>query len=176
MTVSKITTAPKNEEVVSKINEIIDNLGGGGSLTSILEAIYPVGSLYMSKNATNPLASLIGTWQLVASNKALWTGDGTNGGTTIAAGLPNVTGLYHSKDGSNNDYSPFTNSSTYTNTSALYSSSVSNKIKAAQTAPSTYTGMAFLALDASRTSSIYSDSVTTVQPPAYVVNVWERIA
>ena len=33
MTVSKFTLPPKLEEIVSKINEIIDNLGGGGAST-----------------------------------------------------------------------------------------------------------------------------------------------
>ena len=35
MTVSKFTTAPKNEELAPKINEIIDNLGGGGTATDV---------------------------------------------------------------------------------------------------------------------------------------------
>lgn len=33
MTVSKITSAPTPNETIGKINEIIDNLGGGGSST-----------------------------------------------------------------------------------------------------------------------------------------------
>ena len=38
------------------------------------------------------MASLFGTWTLVSSGKALWTGTGSNGNTTIAAGLPNASG------------------------------------------------------------------------------------
>lgn len=35
MTVSKITTAPTPNETIGKINEIIDNLGGGGTATDV---------------------------------------------------------------------------------------------------------------------------------------------
>lgn len=149
------------------------NAQSGTAVLDMLETIYPIGSLYMSKNSTNPLASLFGTWQLVASNKALWTGDGTNGGTTIAAGLPNIKGQYAPKSNANNNYSPFSSNSTATG--AITAPTMSNSYTANATSGSNY-GLKTIGVNASGSSSIYSDSVTTVQPPAYVVNVWERTA
>ena len=60
----------------------------------VLEAIYPVGSLYIGTQDTCPMGAFFGTWELVEAGRALWTGDTTNGATTIAAGLPNITGSF----------------------------------------------------------------------------------
>lgn len=140
----------------------------GGSVLSVLESIYPVGSLYMSKNSTCPLSDLFGTWTLISSGKALWTGDGTNGGTTISAGLPNITGAISAGAtvgavdlgdirAASGAFSPSTSRSYhpsgYTSASGYYRAN----------------------FNASNSNSIYGGS-TTVQPPAYVVNVWERTA
>lgn len=123
-------------------------------ITAMLETIYPVGSIYISTSETNPLEALFGTWELVAANRALWTGNGTNANTTIAAGLPNHTHTV-SYTGSNDDNgdpgnyiitSPNQKGNTYTITSSN-----------------------------AKGSSVYGQS-TTVQPPAYVVNVWRRVA
>lgn len=127
--------------------------------SSIVGAIYPVNSIYVTtdtNSTTCPIASLIpgSTWVLVAANKALWTGDGTNANTTIAAGLPNHTHTV-SYTGSNDDNgdpgnyiitSPNQKGKTYTITSSN-----------------------------AKGSSVYGQS-STVQPPAYVVNVWRRTA
>lgn len=131
-------------------------------ITAMLETIYPVGSIYISTSETNPLEALFGTWELVAANKALWTGNGTNANTTIAAGLPNVTGSasiarsYGTGDGGALYYDGRQKAYiAYNNTSSLDGT--------------------ILRLNASRSSSVYGKS-STVQPPAYVVNVWRRVA
>ena len=151
------------------------NAESGVSILGLLQTIYPVGSVYLSTNSTCPMASLFGTWELVASDKALWTGDGTNGGTTKAAGLPSITGLITSKDGNNNLYSPFTTYSTVSSNSALRLTAETSKIKSPSLASSTYNNMAYISFDASKSSTIYGNT-STVQPPAYVVNVWRRTA
>ena len=126
-------------------------------ITAMLSTIYPVGSIYISTSATNPLEALFGTWELVAANKALWTGDGTNANTTKAAGLPNITGRVYSGD---NGLGP---------TDAFYTSGNSNG------PTGNYANRPVIYFNASRSSSIYGKS-STVQPPAYVVNVWRRVA
>lgn len=129
-------------------------------ITATLQSMYPVGAVFIGTQNTCPMSALFGTWTLVASGKALWTGDGTNGDTTIAAGLPNITGSWTNlgktasagagavkcttRSWGNRDASDGQNSGQYT-------------------------------FDASRSSAIYGAS-TTVQPPAYVVNVWKRTA
>lgn len=126
--------------------------------------IYPVGSLYITTQNTDscPIASLISgsQWVLVGKDHALWTTDGTNANTTIPAGLPNITGGF---SGISAALGAFEGGCFY-NGSNLYGGEV-------------YPGGAnnTIGFDASRSNSIYGAS-STVQPQAYRVNVWRRIA
>lgn len=129
----------------------------------VLKSMYPVGSIYIGTQNTCPMGALFGTWALVSTGRALWGGDGTNGNTTIAAGLPNITG-----DTGKFNYAALGDSGAAT--SALYTTG----------SASTYnysipTSSPTLHFNASRANSIFGNS-STVQPPAYVVNVWRRTA
>ena len=128
-----------------------------------MNTIYPVGSIYISTNSTNPMATLISgsTWELVSSGKALWTGDGSNANTTISAGLPNITGFFN----------PNGVTSEQTTSGAFYWSGDGNLHGA--DGNDHYSRRIYFS--ASRSNSIYGKS-STVQPPAYVVNVWRRTA
>ncbi len=134
------------------------------SVIELLKTIYPVGSVYLSTNSTCPMASLFGTWTLVSSGKALWTGTGSNGNTTIAAGLPNIKGSIP------NVQTDYVSQTSYSDGCVSMSSTTSGSQHG--TNRKTFT----VSINASNSNSIYSDSVTTVQPPAYVVNVWRRTA
>jgi hypothetical protein len=131
---------------------------------NVLQAMYPVGAIYIGVGNTCPMSTLFGTWTLVASGKALWTGDGTNADTTIAAGLPNITGYI-------GVWSDEIISPQPSGAFALNRSKSARMYDGADKRTST-NGFDF---DASRSSSVYGNS-TTVQPPAYVVNVWKRTA
>lgn len=156
--VNKITTPVTPLEEVAKINEIIDAL----SYTS-LESAYPVGSIYIGTMATCPLASLFGTWTLVGSGRVLQGSDADhNAGTTIEAGLPNITGKFDMKYAGRGDV---TASGAFSKASSSYKGSGGNDS----------VGNAAIGFNASNSNSIYGNS-TTVQPPAYVVNIWERTA
>lgn len=129
-----------------------------------LEAIYPVGAIYIGTTAECPMSSLFGTWQLVSAGRALWTGDGSNANTTIAAGLPQINGSGWVDSGyvfQQYDYNGAFNNSGSTGIASGNAQGGSRR-----------SGFDFYA---SRSSSIYGQS-STVQPPAYVVNVWRRIA
>lgn len=130
-------------------------------VVDVLKAMYPVGAVFMSTNNTCPMAAFFGTWTLVASGKALWTGDGTNGDTTIAAGLPNITGKL----------GKFATASLTTSGAFYPNSDQENHLQGGGG------GAAFISygFTAQNSNSIYGNS-TTVQPPAYVVNVWKRTA
>lgn len=144
----------------------------GSLMSRILGGIYPAGSLYLTtyNTAACPIADLIpgSTWELIGSGRALWTGNGSNGGSTIAAGLPNITGSieitgetgvwFQTGDGSG----------------ALSTRGSAQNIAAADSVGRTVREHG-IAIDASRSSSVYGNS-TTVQPPAFVVNVWRRTA
>lgn len=120
----------------------------------VLKAIWPVGSIYIGTQSTCPLATLISgsTWELVAADRSL-QGSSTNhaAGTTIEAGLPDHSHTQVYKD---------------VNFRAPYGSA--DRV--------CWEGTTFITVDtglASANNSIYGNS-TTVQPPAYVVNVWRR--
>lgn len=144
------------------------------AINTLLSALYPVGSLYITTNnsATCPLESLISgsTWSLVAADKALWTSN-RNANTTIAAGLPNITGSYNAR------CLHYSTSQEAVSSGALYQKKNDGEESwRRQNAGGTDgSNMWPLAFDASRSNSIYGSS-STVQPPAYRVNVWRRTA
>ena len=135
-------------------------------IRTMLATLYPVGSIYIGTQSTCPLATLISgsTWELVGQNRALWGGNGTNANSTIAAGLPNITGSFNRQC--------FVNYGGGTDSGALYTGSGNSP----QTAGGTDGGCPYtVSIDASRSNSIYGAS-NTVQPPAYRVNIWRRTA
>ena len=136
--------------------------------TMILNIIYPVGSIKLDISGTNPGDTIGGTWTKISDGYALWTAT-SGAGTTINAGLPNITGKFimHNNDtpcyvGCNNE------------SGAFYKTDAANR-KVPQST-SAQRSVAYVGFDASRSSSIYSNSVTTVQPPAYKVYAWRRTA
>lgn len=140
-----------------KINTVNSSLNS--QITTTLQSIYPVGSIYIGIMETCPLAALFGTWEKISEGRVLQGADEEHeAGTTIVAGLPNITGTFTVGGGEGG-----------TRSGAFYytGSSTSN-----QNSGVTGPGWGF---DASRSSSIYGKS-DTVQPSAYVVNIWRRTA
>lgn len=139
-------------------------LGGTNSIGMALDQLFPVGAIYIGTMSTCPLQALgIGTWTLKASDMVL-QGAGSVGtvGSTIAAGAPNITAT--GTIGTIGSHAAPTISGAFTN---LRNGSVGSD------EPNT-TGWLY-DLDASLSSSVYGNS-NTIQPPAYVVNIWERTA
>ena len=131
---------------------------------AMLELLYPVGAVYIGTMATCPLATLgIGSWEKIASDQVL-QGSSVNhsAGDIIAAGLPNITGAIVVRSG-------------YNTASASGAFFVSNSLSDADAETGSNRWRGTYSLDASRSSSIYGNS-TTVQPPAFVVNIWRRIS
>lgn len=144
-----------------KINTVNSSLNS--QITTTLQSIYPVGSVYIGTMETCPLAALFGTWEKISEGRVLQGADEEHeAGTTIAAGLPNITSNFRS---------PLPYGSTAPS-GAVYS-------KFSDTPFNIHGGgewyRATNGLDASRSSSIYGSS-DTVQPSAYVVNIWRRTA
>ena len=136
------------------------------TIVNNLKTMYPVGSVYIGTQSTCPMTSLIdgSVWQLVSSGRALWTGNGSNANTTIAAGLPNITG---NLNGISEEFAQM----------GTASGAFRKENSITQNSP-TFSGngnSGVVSFNASRSSSIYGNS-NTVQPPAYVVNVWRRTA
>ena len=179
---TKYATAPTPSSVTDNTTKIATTEW----VIDVLEAIYPVGSLYIGTQNSCPLSAFFGTWTLVSAGNALWTGNGTSGtgttananyanaaaNTTIAAGLPNITGNIYG-DGFNGTESIYWQSDNL----ALRTSkrTVSGGVYAQYGASKNASLQSQIILNASYSNSIYGSS-TTVQPPAYVVNVWRRTA
>lgn len=151
-----------------------------------LSLIYPVGSIYLTINTICPLANYFGTWELVASGRALWTGTGTNGGTTLSAGLPSISHTHtrgsmditgdmrviaeswHVNGKASGAFTKITGGMNSNDTpgSIDYGACGGVEFKASNA----WTGSTSVN---SSVSSIYGSS-PTVQPPAYIVNAFRR--
>jgi len=162
-------TKAQYDAIVTKDPNTLYNITDDTDVSlTILEALYPVGSVYITTANTCPLSALISgsTWELVSSGRVLQGADsGHSAGTTIEAGLPNITGstdlssdvAFRNEENKNGCF--------YLDTTKHHSY-----------VPYGYGEQSsFLGFDASRSSSIYGNS-TTVQPPAYVVNIYRRTA
>ena len=123
---------------------------------------YPVGSIYQSTARTSPAALFGGTWQEIAQNRVLMgAGSGHAAGTTVEAGLPNITGSFVAdvKKGEHKVSGAFTAGSAIASTGEY----------------SNFSGVYKFSLDASKSNAIYGRSAT-VQPAAYYVHIWRRVA
>ena len=132
-------------------------------------AAYPVGSIYQSTAPTSPAALFGGTWQEIAQNRVLMGASRSHAaGTTVEAGLPNITGSvgrfasgHHS-----NELDRKQGALSYSGQGdnlGYYSSSGS------------YGYGYYIDFNASSSNAIYGRS-NTVQPAAYYVHIWRRVA
>lgn len=134
-------------------------------------AAYPVGSIFQTVSTTSPAELFGGTWQEIAFNRVLMgAGTGYTAGSTVEAGLPNITG---SLIETNAESAPFRGSK------ASLKSSGALKFVEINTSWGGYSGTSGstydVYFDASRSNSIYGRSYT-VQPAAYYVHIWKRVA
>ena len=134
------------------------NLNETGSLTA-----YPVGSIYQSTDPTSPAALFGGSWEEIASERVLMGASSTHAaGTTVKAGLPNITGTLSDIMGS-----------FYAYPSGSGAFSVKGIGRSLENGSSGNYGN--ISFDASKSNAIYGRS-TTVQPAAYYVHIWHRVA
>ena len=125
-------------------------------------AAYPVGSIYQSTDPTSPAALFGGTWEEIASDRVLMGASSSHAaGTTVKAGLPNITGSFVAdvKKGEHKVSGAFTAGNVIASTGEYNSFSDVYKFS----------------LDASKSNAIYGRSAT-VQPAAYYVHIWRRVA
>ena len=152
---------------MATLEEMVDKAIQVAVKRALLDA-HPVGSIYLTIKDENPSIKFGGTWEKLPSSVCLQTADTSHGaGTTIAAGLPNITGQVTSDD---TDY--------YWGAGTTASGAFVNEHNGGSRIGSDYwsgtrgNGFTF---DASRSSAIYGKS-TTVQPPAYALIAWRRTA
>lgn len=146
-----------SEELTSKVNTINSQLSS--DVLSNLQSIYPVGSLYIGTTDTCPITNLFGTWEKVSEGRVLQGVSGSQvPGSTVEAGLPNHSHAPLYISGSNADNG---DPGSYLSTS-----------------PVEYNGV--ITVYNSKTGYVSDNAIygksSTVQPPAYLVNIWKRTA
>lgn len=150
--INTLLSAKANSVDVYSKAEVYTKTETDGLLTTMLETLYPVGSVYIGTQSACPMAALISgsTWELVAQDRSI-QGSSTNhaAGTTIEAGLPD------------HNHTVSTYSSYYTYAGGGYGGLTNSTNRTTS--------------NASASNPIYGRS-NTVQPPAYVVNVWRRVS
>ena len=131
-----------------------------------IDAVYPVGSIYQSTSSTSPAKLFGGTWESISTGRVLMGVNNEHAaGSTVEAGLPNITGklteITFSKGKNSSDCFALENIKQY---EVLYGFGVLSYIHY-------YADVSF---SASSSNNIYGSS-NTVQPPAYFVYIWRRI-
>ena len=149
--------------LVQQFRAVIDALKGEAADKL---GYYPVGSIYQSTDPTSPAALFGGSWEEIASERVLMGASSTHAaGTTVKAGLPNLKGS-----------SSGVASTAYPNVSNSGALSIStNNGGLAGYEGGSYGSNCTVSFDASKSNAIYGRS-TTVQPAAYYVHIWHRVA
>lgn len=149
--------------------------GDGSIYSNFLLAAHPVGSIYQTISPENPAVTFGGgTWEKIAQDRALMGASDTHpAGTTVEAGLPNITGIVSTR-ALKSEYE--TGVFLSEGKGALKSVAVDSIEKftnliATEDGTSKYGGS--LAIDASLSNPVYGAS-NTVQPPAYFTYTWLR--
>ena len=123
---------------------------------------FPVGSIYQSTDPTSPAALFGGTWEQIASDRVLMGASRSHAaGTTVKAGLPNITGSFVA----NVHYMSHEVSGAFTAGDRITSTGANNGDA----------NVYKFSLDASKSNAVYGRS-STVQPAAYYVHIWRRVA
>lgn len=121
---------------------------------------------WVSEDPTSPAALFGGSWEEIASERVLMGASSTHAaGTTAKPGLPNLKGSFSGVA-----------STAYPNVSNSGALSIStNNGGLAGYEGGSYGSNCTVSFDASKSNAIYGRS-TTVQPAAYYVHIWHRVA
>lgn len=121
---------------------------------------------WVSEDPTSPAALFGGSWEEIASERVLMGASSAHAaGTTVEAGLPNLKGS--SSGVASTAYPNLSNS-------GALSMNINNGGLAGYEGGS-YGSNCTVSFDASKSNAIYGRS-STVQPAAYYVHIWHRVA
>ena len=159
--------------LVQQWKAVIESMRGGSFYTraevdALLKSLksvdpFPVGSIYQSTDPTSPAALFGGSWEEIAQNRVLMGASYAHAaGTTVESGLPNITGTLSDVMGS-----------FYAYPSGSGAFSVKGIGRSLENGSSGNYGN--ISFDASKSNAIYGRS-STVQPAAYYVHIWHRVA
>lgn len=128
---------------------------------------------WISGDPTSPAALFGGSWQEIAQNRVLMGASYAHAaGTTVEAGLPNITGSLI-ETSNNGKTSPFRGNK---NAISSIGAFAVTEVSSPYCGFAGYEGSAYdISFDASHSNPIYGRS-STVQPAAYYVHIWRRVA
>lgn len=140
-------------------------------MQAMVDMFYPVGSVYLCADPAKTKDDFefmqYGTWEELPSAKCLETADSSHvAGSTVGAGLPNLTGEY---DGGRCGCHT---SGSATATGVFAGSGGQGRYNGAE---GDWKNTRRIYFDASKSNSIYGAS-NTVQPNAYFIKAWRRTA
>ncbi|MBR2245514.1 MAG: hypothetical protein IJ880_00550 [Bacilli bacterium] len=134
---------------------------------TMFDMMYPIGSTYITTLSYCPLQK--GRWELIttAQSRVLQVASSPDkAGTTIEAGLPNITG-------SIGDFNGNCNSGTRL---GVFKQSYNSNYKYTNSSGSNrHQFIVFNANDGATVKGIYKDDCKTVQPPAFLINIFKRV-
>lgn len=120
---------------------------------------------WISEDPTSPAALFGGSWEEIASERVLMGASSAHAaGTTVEAGLPNLKGSFFGVA-----------STAYPNLSNSGALSINTNNHIAGYEGGSYGSNCTVSFDASKSNAIYGRS-STVQPAAYYVHIWHRVA
>lgn len=122
---------------------------------------------WVSEDPTSPAALFGGSWEEIASERVLMGASSAHAaGTTVEAGLPNITG----------DSWLRPNNNTITENGPFYLTDLEKRNPpVGNFNGDSKTPSATVGFDASKSNAVYGRS-STVQPAAYYVHIWHRVA
>lgn len=133
---------------------------------------FEVGDVLHTTSSVSPAARFGGTWEEIATNRVLMGASSSHAaGTTAEAGLPNITGSTGRFASAYDSHS--SNTADRKQGALNYSGETSNMGYYSSSGGAGY-GY-YINFNASKSNAIYGRS-STVQPAAYYVHIWRRIA
>ena len=149
-------------ETDAKIKEMLDRQR---------EEDYARIKFWASNDPTSPASFIGGTWERI-KDCTIWGASDTHpAGTVLAAGLPNITGDFYGDINGNHHQGIFFNGSGALRTDTVSWGSGVNAYRVFDS----YNNATHINLNAKNSNSIYGKS-STVQPPAYCMYLWRRVA
>ena len=167
--------------LVQQWQAVIESMKGGSFYTraevdALLRNLnicpFEIGDFIHTTNSVSPAARWGGTWEEVAQDRALMGASSSHAaGTTAEAGLPNITG---STGRFASTYDSHSSNAADRKQGALNYSGEAYNMGYYSSSGSAGYGY-YINFNASKSNAIYGKS-NTVQPAAYYVHIWRRIA
>lgn len=172
----------KNTIINDVKNTIINDINNSSTttITNIIQTIYPIGSIYISTNDTNPSEIFgVGTWIKVSSGKCLWGSDDDHtAGSTIDEGLPAVSGTATGLSCSSSGAHSHKLSSNVWGVGSIgpncQSGTSCSMVSSVPTTTSSGAHTHSITGTVNITGTGVYGKTTNVQPAAFVVNIWQR--